>query len=108
VDHAGAERVVPDLAVAHVLVAGQADRGAVGAQRDELAGAEQAIERGRARQLHRVGGVAGAEADAVEDRQHQRAAGAGPGRMRAQDQIGRHRRETLAREVPAPVSLLQR
>ena len=37
VDAAAAEGVVADLAVAHVVVAGQADRGAVGAQRRRAA-----------------------------------------------------------------------
>ena len=94
VDLAGAERVVADLAVAHVVVGRQADRLAVRAQLGAHAGDPQPIERRRRRDRDRVGLVAGAAADAVHHDEHDRAPAARwLARVRAER--GRHPR-TLA------------
>ena len=72
-DPAGAQRVVPDLGVAHVLVRREADRLAVRLQRDEQRPGEQRVEHRRIRQEDAVRLVALAEADAVHDDQDDRA-----------------------------------
>src|SRR6185437_13060757 len=80
----GAERVVADLAVTHVVVGRKADRAAVRAQRGARAGDPQAIHRGRGGDADRVGLVALADADAVEDREHHRAFRSGEARVTSQ------------------------
>ena len=66
VEHpAGAERVVADLAVAHVVVGRQADGGPVGTQRADEVARGEAVEVGLAREPDRVAVVVPAAADAV-------------------------------------------
>jgi hypothetical protein len=58
-DAAGADRVVADLAVAHVFVARQPDRGAVRGDGHHAKAVEEVVERGRVREVQRVAFVAG-------------------------------------------------
>jgi hypothetical protein len=89
-DPAGAERVVADLAVAHVVVGGQADGGAVGAQLGARAGDPEPIEGRRLGEGDGVGLVALAAADTVEDREDHRALGTGEASVAAKRPV--HRR----------------
>jgi hypothetical protein len=74
-DPAGAERVVADLAVAHVGVGRHADRGAVREQAGERRQGAHDVEVGRVRLRDGVAEVAEPEADAVHDDRHDRAFG---------------------------------
>ncbi len=82
-DAAGAEGVVADLAVAHVVVAGQADGGAVGGQ----GGGHRALQGRQGIQVRGPGDpdgvalVAAADADAVHDDHQDRALDASEGRV---------------------------
>lgn len=64
-DLAGAERVMPDLAVAHVVVRRQADRGAVRLEREGLVVGHQPVQRRRARNPHGVARLPLAQSHAV-------------------------------------------
>ena len=70
IDLAAAEGVVADLGVAHVVVGGQADGGAVGLEPGVGAGFQQLVEGGGLRKLDRVAGAAVAEAHAVHNDQY--------------------------------------
>ena len=67
---AAAQRVVTDLAVAHILVRGQADGGAVSLQVSMRAGRQQVIQGGRFGNGHRIAAAAVTLADAVHDDQN--------------------------------------
>ena len=67
VDLAAAQRVVADLGVAHIVVRGQTDGGAVGFQLSMGAGGKQMIQRGSLGNRDRVAAAAVALADAVHD-----------------------------------------
>ena len=71
---AAADRVVADFAVAHVVVGGHADRGAVRLEAGHRALFHQFVEFGRVGREHRVAVGVLAETDAVEDAEHHRAA----------------------------------
>ncbi|OPZ20348.1 MAG: hypothetical protein BWZ10_00684 [candidate division BRC1 bacterium ADurb.BinA364] len=68
---AGAKRVVADFGVAHVVIRRQPDGRAVRLELRIQRLVHQRVERGRIGLEHAVRLVAGAEADAVENRQHQ-------------------------------------
>ena len=70
VDLAAAEGVVANLGVAHIVIAGQTDGGAVGLQPGIGAGGEQLVQIGRAGDLHRVAGAAVAAAYAIHNDQN--------------------------------------
>ena len=67
VDLAAAQRVVADLGVAHIVVSGQTDGGAVGFQVSMGAGGKQMIQRGGLSDRDRVAAAAVTLADAVHD-----------------------------------------
>ena len=67
VDLTTAQSIVADLRVAHILVAGQTDGGAVGLQPGVGAGCEQIVEGGGVGQLDSIAAAAVALADAVHD-----------------------------------------
>ena len=70
IDLAAAEGVVADLGVAHVVVRGQADGGAVGLEPGMGAGFQKLVKGGGFGQLDRIAGAAVAEAHAVHDDQY--------------------------------------
>ena len=72
-DLAGAERVMPDLAVAHVVVRRQADRGAVCLEREGLVVGHQPVQRRRARNPHGVARLSLAQPHAVHYNRYNRA-----------------------------------
>ena len=88
VDLARAERVVADLAVAHVVVARQADRLAVGAQLGADSRDPQPVHRRGRSDRDRIRLVAGAAPDAVHHDQDDRTFRSHLARVRAQE--GRH------------------
>ena len=67
IDLAGAEGVVPDLGVAHVVVRGEADGRAMGLDRGPGVVLKELVEGRRARGAHRIAGLIAADADAVQD-----------------------------------------
>ena len=67
VDLAAAQGIVAHLGVAHVVVGGQADGGAVSLQPGVGAGSQQVIQRGGLGHGHRVAAAAVALADAVHN-----------------------------------------
>ena len=67
VDLAAAQRVVADLGVAHIIIGGQTDGGAVGFQVSMGAGGKQMIQRGGLSDRDRVATAAVTLADAVHD-----------------------------------------
>ena len=67
VDLAAAQRVVADLGVAHIIVSGQTDGGAVGFQVSMGAGGKQMIQRGGLSDRDRVAAAAVTLADTVHD-----------------------------------------
>ena len=67
VDLTAAQRVVADLGVAHIVVRGQTDGGAVGFQISMGAGGKQAIQRGGLSDGNRVAAAAVTLADTVHD-----------------------------------------
>jgi len=81
---------VADLAVAHVVVGRQADRATVGAQEGARTGSPQPVHRRRVRDGDRVGLVARAAADTVEDGEHHRALGSREARVATKRPV--HRR----------------
>jgi len=72
IDLAAAEGVVADLGVAHVVVRGQADGGAVGLEPRHGAGGHQLVERRGVGLLDRVAGAAVAASNAVHDHKYDR------------------------------------
>ena len=70
VDLAAAQGIVAHLRVAHIVVAGQANGGAVGLQISMRAGAEKTVQSGGVGDLHRVAAAAVALADAVHNDQN--------------------------------------
>ena len=72
VDLAAAEGVVADFAVAHVVIGGQTDGGAVGFEPRHGAGRHQAVEHGRLCLRHGIAGAAVAAANAIHNDQYDR------------------------------------
>jgi hypothetical protein len=83
-DAPAAERIVTYLAVAHVVVAGHADRGAVGIERGRQGVLSEPVEIRRAGQPDGVGLVPAADPDAVEDARYHRPRDAGEARSSLQ------------------------
>ncbi len=80
-DLAGTKGVVADLGIAHVLVAGHANRHAVGLQHHMSVFLEQPVEGGGVRLVNGVALGVGIDADAVHDDRDHRALDAGEGGM---------------------------
>ena len=90
-DASGAERVVADLAVAHVGVVGHPDRLAMGAQLGRGRVRSEPVEVRRARQPDRVGFVLASAADAIHDADDHRPGHAGAGRVLPESERVAHR-----------------
>jgi hypothetical protein len=102
-DPSGAHGVVTDLGVAHVRVARQADRGAVGRQpQKHRRGREQAVEVRGGGEIERVCGIplraASVEPNPVQDHQHERTVDARESRMSCQFEIGHVRLRRLTQQ----------